>query len=196
MSPASCGPVHDLATNSPGVLLTKPLERARREGRRTESWRLGLEGEQAVGDALCTLPSSWRALHSIPLGSDRRDIDHLLIGPGGVYSINTKNVRGTITISGIAAQVDDSDSDFALVSLDEARRAERYLSRAVGRKIVVLPLMVSVRAPVVPLPPFRVWLLALPDLVPWIMRLRPALSVAECDQIYAAARQRSTWIDR
>lgn len=31
----------------------------------------------------------WRVLHSIPLANNV-DVDHLLIGPGGVFSINTK----------------------------------------------------------------------------------------------------------
>ena len=32
----------------------------------------------------------WRVLHSIRL-ANRVDIDHLPIGPGGVFSINTKH---------------------------------------------------------------------------------------------------------
>ncbi|MFE1907420.1 nuclease-related domain-containing protein, partial [Streptomyces gardneri] len=59
-----------------------------------DSWYTGLEGERRVGRELKRLaPLGWRALHGIQKSSGG-DIDHLLIGPGGVFSINTKTHRG------------------------------------------------------------------------------------------------------
>ncbi|MBI1758539.1 MAG: NERD domain-containing protein [Actinobacteria bacterium] len=40
------------------------------------------------------LPAAWRVIHAIPLGTDGGDVDHLVIGPGGVFTINTKYHRG------------------------------------------------------------------------------------------------------
>jgi hypothetical protein len=187
-------PSDDLASNEPGMLLGAQASRSELAGRSTKSWLLGQEGERRVAAVLAALPTGWHVLHSIPLGTRGRDIDHLLMGPGGVFSINTKNVSGTITISGIAAQVDDADSDFAVTSIDEARRASECLSRALRWRVVVAPLVVSVRAPVVWLPPVRVNLLTLDQLLPWLTQLPPALPSAAADQIYAVARQRHTWL--
>ncbi|MGA5029945.1 nuclease-related domain-containing protein [Streptomyces cellulosae] len=52
----------------------------------------GISGGAASGSRAEPLLGSqgWRALHSIPL-ANKVDIDHLLIGPGGVFSINTKH---------------------------------------------------------------------------------------------------------
>jgi hypothetical protein len=55
-------------------------------GRHSEAygWRKGLAGERKVGAELERLVrKDWRVLHSIPLPRDV-DIDHLLIGTGGV----------------------------------------------------------------------------------------------------------------
>src|SRR5690606_9617851 len=62
-------------------------------GRRTpdRSWRLGAAGERAVGAKLDRLTRrGWHALHGITLGGGG-DLDHLLIGPAGVFVLNAKH---------------------------------------------------------------------------------------------------------
>ncbi|WP_432076878.1 nuclease-related domain-containing protein [Streptomyces wuyuanensis] len=55
-----------------------------------ESRRKELLGERRTGAELGRLTRhGWRVLHSIPL-ADGADIDHLLIGPGGVFTIRTE----------------------------------------------------------------------------------------------------------
>ena len=56
-------------------------------------WKGG-KGERLVGKRLAKLGHEWRVLHSIPIGGRGTDVDHLVIGPGGVYSLNTKNHSG------------------------------------------------------------------------------------------------------
>jgi hypothetical protein len=41
-----------------------------------------------------TLGPSWRVLHSLVVSEEGTDLDHLVIGPHGVYCINTKNHPG------------------------------------------------------------------------------------------------------
>ncbi len=70
-----------------------------REGRRLlrldeerENWRLGARGEQLVGEALndpAILAAGYRIYHDVP-GSEGWNIDHVVVGPGGVYVIETK----------------------------------------------------------------------------------------------------------
>ncbi|MGX1512013.1 hypothetical protein RKD44_003301 [Streptomyces collinus] len=96
----------DLVGNRPGDALQRKVDElapgfwrwvlARMSGRRLEvdSWRTGLAGERRVGVELERLAwRGWRVLHSIPLAGDV-DIDHVLIGPGGAFCVNTKCHRG------------------------------------------------------------------------------------------------------
>ncbi len=56
-------------------------------------WNQGAEGELAVASCLARLGPEWTVLHSIPVGNGTSDIDHVVIGPGGVFTINTKTMR-------------------------------------------------------------------------------------------------------
>ncbi len=58
------------------------------------SWYLGAKGEIEVGKVLATLPPEWTVFHDLPIGKKGSDIDHLVIGPGGIVTINTKNHSG------------------------------------------------------------------------------------------------------
>lgn len=62
---------------------------------REVAWRKGAEGEQAVGRALDKLPSS-RALHDLRIPGSRANIDHILIAPTGVWTIDAKNYTGKL----------------------------------------------------------------------------------------------------
>lgn len=96
-------PTDDLSANRPGESLRDLLDKSGvgliervvsqllRCPTDWDSWRKGLAGEKRVGAELNRLARhGWRVLHSIPL-ADKVDVDHLLIGPGGVFSINTKH---------------------------------------------------------------------------------------------------------
>lgn len=62
---------------------------------REVSWRKGTEGEQAVARALDELPSS-RALHDRRIPGSRANIDHILVAPTGVWTIDAKNYTGKL----------------------------------------------------------------------------------------------------
>lgn len=58
----------------------------------------GATGEEHVGallDSFCG--EDWQVLHDVSLGHG--NIDHILIGPGGVYTIETKSHEGPIRVS-------------------------------------------------------------------------------------------------
>ncbi|MFP7761373.1 nuclease-related domain-containing protein [Marisediminicola sp. LYQ134] len=57
-------------------------------------WYQGALGELEVGRMLAALPDDYTVFHSVPVGTGRADIDHLVVGPGGVFTINTKHHRG------------------------------------------------------------------------------------------------------
>jgi hypothetical protein len=53
-----------------------------------DRWARGARGERRVGAILEGLGPDWHVLHDVSLG--RGNIDHVLIGPGGTFTIETK----------------------------------------------------------------------------------------------------------
>jgi Nuclease-related domain len=74
--------------------LLSVLERQAGEGRVLDLMplRRGILGEEAVADALAELPSSYWVLHGVSTGHG--DVDHVVIGPTGVFALETKAWQG------------------------------------------------------------------------------------------------------
>jgi hypothetical protein len=122
--------------------------------RRVQQLRLGYEGELAVGQELNQLMSQgFRVYHDFPAGSF--NIDHVVIGPTGVFAVETKARRKPITKDRRAdACVEYTGTIFKFPSwkdqktLAQADRQAQWLSRwltsAIGesvtaRAVVALP---------------------------------------------------------
>lgn len=66
-----------------------------------ERWERGASGEEHVGEVLAALaPDGWRAIHDVSLG--RGNVDHVLIGPAGLLTIETKSHGGRRGTSPVA----------------------------------------------------------------------------------------------
>ncbi|MGW5732540.1 MULTISPECIES: nuclease-related domain-containing protein [Streptomyces] len=91
----SLHPDDDLAPNRPGEALLIALDREPAPARRlrADPRQRALAAEQAVGEVLDGLEGAgWHTLHSVPLPGGAR-IHHLLIGPGGLFSVHTLAAR-------------------------------------------------------------------------------------------------------
>jgi hypothetical protein len=63
-----------------------------------DRWARGARGEESVGAILDELRSGgWYVIHDLALG--RGNIDHVLVGPGGVFAVETKSHRGRISLA-------------------------------------------------------------------------------------------------
>ena len=62
-----------------------------------DKWAKGAEGERATAAELDRLPGNFYVHHGLKLGTTKGDIDHLVIGPTGVWVIDTKNHSGRLT---------------------------------------------------------------------------------------------------
>jgi len=71
------------------------LQRLAGKGRVLDPERLrrGISGEEAVAEALAALPSSYWVMHGVATGHG--DVDHVVIGPTGVFALETKAWRGS-----------------------------------------------------------------------------------------------------
>lgn len=114
-----------------------------------EHWRQGAEGERATAKALRRLVrAGWALVHDIDVG--RGNIDHILVGPPGVFLLESKNLRGAVSVArgvfSVRWHEDPSDGyeNAQLAPRLKARAAE--LSAALGSegvdRIWVQPLVV------------------------------------------------------
>ena len=80
-------------------------------------------------------------LHSVPVGSGSSDLDHVVIGPAGVFTINTKHHRGqNVWVGGRRILVNGQRTDHLRNANYEAKRASKLLSVAARMLVDVTPI--------------------------------------------------------
>lgn len=168
-------------------------------GIRTEatSWEVGAAGERRVGDRLDRLRAhGWNVLHSIPLKSGA-DIDHLIIGPGGVFTINTKHHPGArVTGKGDFVRVNGQLNHYVRNSRHEASAAARRLTSACRMPVGVTGVLafVGVQSLSVREPPVDVLITPGERLERLFLSVPQTLSPDLQQRIYAVARRGEIWL--
>ena len=202
----------DLARNEPGAAARTRSRELRREhpllttvagllGIRTSArtFAAGARGERTVGRQLDRWAAryGWQVLHAVPVGQRDAHIDHVVIGPFGVVTVNTKTTGAAVWVGKHSLTVGGKSVDYVSNSHHEAARAARLLSRAAGQDVPVQPAIVFVGFPRVTIHrggPADVAVLASPALLRRWLRRQPA--VCPPDQvaaIYQAARRPASW---
>jgi hypothetical protein len=161
------------------------------------AWRIGADGEEKVAARLGRLPESWKVLHALPVGSRGSDIDHLVVGPGGVFTINTKHhPDASIWVGGNTFMVNGHRQPYVRNARHEAERAAKLLSPAVGfavRTTGVIAVVGAHKGFNVKRQPEGVHVVGRKQLAAWLCSLAPALFPDEVDRIYRVARRSDTW---
>jgi len=121
-----------------------PLARTHRRLRRL---RLAIDGETVVGQFLERLHANgYQTFHDV-LG-EHFNIDHILIGPGGVYTVETKtrskrSGNPKITFDGEALAVDGyPEPGIVTQARAQAHWLQHLLHESTGRRISVHPIVV------------------------------------------------------
>ena len=65
------------------------------ESQDTKAWKQGSEGEERVGQVLDACPGV-KALHDRRVPGKKSNIDHLVVGPAGIYVIDAKKYSGAV----------------------------------------------------------------------------------------------------
>lgn len=151
-----------------------------------------IAGVRAVAGELWELVAQrpvWRVIQSVrstPSTSTGRhvaalELDQLVIGPAGVFTVETV-FRPTRDVTTGAAR-------------DAARRTQEILRQATRVPVTVQALVVFVRTdqPRVAGPRDDVEVLTAEELVPWLESRRPMLTERELEIVHLAARDRRTW---
>jgi hypothetical protein len=144
---------HDLAQRAPGHSLIEKLLDEWNQGRihfgdqpdtveideNARGWYWGVLGEQRVAATLSTLGPEWTVLNSVPVGAGNTDIDHIAIGPAGVFTLNTKYSPGAkVWAAGHGLLVSGKHRErYLRNSLLERTRAATALSSAAGFAVPV-----------------------------------------------------------
>lgn len=199
----------DLACNAPGTLVRAKAAEARRSepvwsllarvaGLHTDerAWHLGAKGEELVGKELAKLGHGWHALHSIPLGERGGDLDHLVIGPGGVFSLNAKYHKyATVSVDSELVLVNGEPRPYIDRSRLEARRVSRILSAAMATHVPVQGVVVIVNAGAFQISrePADITVLERRRLRRWMGSLPPAHGQRFVETVFDQARRSSTW---
>ena len=153
-----------------------------------DRWRntnLGYFGERIVGEALEPLKSEgFRVFHDVPAGDEKQpfNIDHVIVGPSGVFAIETKTRRKGRARSGFAEHEIIYDGQVLAYpwgedrhGLDQALRQARWLQTWLGQ-------LLGSDIPVQPILTFPGWMV--------ITRAHGAVTVLNPKQIHAAVALR------
>ncbi|MHA7190553.1 nuclease-related domain-containing protein [Arthrobacter sp. MDT2-16] len=159
-------------------------------------WYWGALGERATGRTLASLGPEWTVLHAVPVGEKSADIDHVVIGPTGIFTINTKRhpgqniwtAKGTFMVAG-------TRYPYVRNSEHEATRAGKLLSAAVRQNVVATAgiVVVGARQVTVKEKHRTVSVLTQGHLLRWITRRPVVYSPEQVALLSAAAAQPSTW---
>lgn len=138
-----------------------------------DRWLQGARGEELVGEILDGLADQgWHVTHDVSLG--RGNIDHVLVGPAGIFAIETKSHRGPISIDRLDQRM-----------LTQAYAEKKLLERIPG--LGVQPLLVFSQAWLVGrVPAHRRGVTVLPArMLAWFLsRRRPTLSVEQARELH------------
>ena len=201
-------PTDDLAANPPGKALRDRLDasgqglvervvaRLLRRPTEEDSWRRGRVGERRVGAELNRLRRhGWRVLHSLPLPG-QVDIDHLLIGPGGVFTVNTKHHhKKAVWVGDDSVRIDHGKpAPYAGKSRAESRRVTRVLEHFCGFPVPVQPVLVFVGVSEQKVVASQVQVRVYRERqVSALAALSGVLSADQVEQVYSVARHRQAW---
>ncbi len=137
----------------------------------------GATGEEQVGELLDAMPGDgWRVIHDASLG--RGNVDHILIGPPGIFTIETKSHPGPVRVTRVHGD-----------TLSQAQAQRRAIERVTG--LTVEPLVVFSRAWVDRPMARRKGVRVVPArmLRGYMSKLEPTLSPAQIERAHALVAQ-------
>ncbi|TFD46671.1 NERD domain-containing protein [Cryobacterium sp. TMT1-2-1] len=160
---------------------------------------LGAKGERIVGSILDSLPPEWTVLHALPIGARSSAIDHLVVGPGGVFTISTKHFGSKVI------GVGKHGMTVAGRPVPSIRAAEFEAARVTTLVRERMPLVAPVQPVIAVVEPKQLIIHDRPeqvkvvhagDLRRWLMQLQPVLTEPELMELDAIVDGPGTWRSR
>ena len=153
-------------------------------------------GELEVVAALTQLGSGWTVLNAVPMAAAASDIDHVVIGPGGVFTVSVEHhPRERIWVRGGTLLAGGQTTPHVRDALREADRAARRLGAAADAPVTVTPVIVVIDAASITHLDSLVTVVRASELHRWLSRRPRVLLSAEVDRLSAVAERPLTWGD-
>jgi hypothetical protein len=105
-------------------------------------WGIGAEGERVTAGALDELTADgYRVLHDRRIRGARANIDHVVIGPGGVFVVESKRMKGKLRLRGDTVFVRGRRTSMVEEVLREADAVSTVLAASGRADVRVQPLL-------------------------------------------------------
>lgn len=162
------------------------------------SWYVGALGEIEVGKMLEELGPEWFVRHAVPIGAGTKDVDHLVIGPPGVFAINTKHHDGAaVWIGDHVVRINGVNQHHVKQAQKDGLDVRRRLSGKLGLPVAVTPVVALLNAKSIKdgraVDNREVAVVGASRLVAWLSAQERHLGTAELDLIKLAAEEPETW---
>jgi hypothetical protein len=162
------------------------------------NWYHGAQGEITVGRLLATLPADWTVFHAVPIGKNHTDIDHILVGPGGIFTISTQHHYGKhIWVGSRTVTVSGHKRAYLPAAEHEAERVTTVLRERMPLVAPVQPVIALVDAKQITFrdKPAQVKVVDARGLISWLERLQPVLSDDEIAEAVVILDSPATWCE-
>lgn len=105
----------------------------------------GAKAATRFAQQMAALPDDWRVLRTVPVGDGATEVNHLVIGPGGVFNVTTKcHPNSTVWLSEDVLRVNGHRTEYLREARAEAAQLGRTLSNASGTVFDSIPVIVFV----------------------------------------------------
>ena len=116
-------------------------------------WRRGYEGERCVAELLeSELPDGFHVFNDVRFPGRASNIDHIVVGPTGIFVLDTKNWRGTVAWAedGKTLLLNGAPQNSAKAALSDALDVHDKLRALLNREVFVKAVLVFPLAKVFP----------------------------------------------
>ncbi|WP_166789697.1 nuclease-related domain-containing protein [Cryobacterium fucosi] len=160
------------------------------------------KGEITVGALLEALPPEWTVFHAIPVAGRNSDIDHLVVGPGGIFTIDSTCHGGSTRHGGADVWVGKRVMLVAGQKVPHLRNSEFEAERVTNLVRERMPLLTPVQPVIALVDPRRLTIVDRPeqvkvidaqDLLRWLVKLHPVLSAGEVQEVSDLVDSPATW---
>ncbi|AXA95226.1 nuclease-related domain-containing protein [Microbacterium sp. PM5] len=135
-------------------------------------------------------------LHPVPAGTRGSDIDHVVVGAAGVFTINSKFHEGArIWVGSRRLLVSGQKTDHLRNTRYDVARTQKLLEAVIGSSVPVRGAIVIVGAKEITIreQPDDIAVLTAPQLVRWLKKQKPILEPTQLAVVVAAVRAEVTW---
>jgi hypothetical protein len=139
----------------------------------------------------------WHVIHSVVVTKRGRDIDHIVVGPPGEFTLNAKHHAGkSVRVSESEYRVDGGRRDYLDTAMSEGTNASSRLSIACSFNVPAYPVLVVVGSADLHIDaqPPGIHVVDSDGVVEWLRSLPPVLNQHQAAIIVERAGDPVTWL--